>query len=298
MTDELSDLRLFVRIVAAGSLSEAARRLHSSLPSVSRRLAAMEERLGVRLIDRGTRHFNLTEEGSLLYERGAHILSELDALESEVSASIAVPRGHIRVGAPLEIGRRRFGPLIAEFTRKYPQVSVELTLTDSPIDVLGSDLDVGALFNKPTDGSMVTRTLLTSRRVVCASPEYLATHDAPTTPEDLLSHECILLMRGRRLFDRWSFQQNGTPREVQVRGSLWSDNAEVVHGWALSGCGITLKALWDIEEDLAAGRLVELLKPFSYNEVNLYIVYPTRSHLLPRVRVFIDFVVERLNGPA
>ncbi len=297
MTDELSDLRLFIRIVSAGSLSEAARRLHSSLPSVSRRLAAMEERLGVRLIDRGTRHFNLTEEGSLLHERGTNILTDLDALESEVSACIAVPQGHIRVGTLLEIGRRRFGPLVAEFTRKYPQVSVELTLTDFPVDVLGSDLDIGLLADSPTDGSMVSRKLLASRRVICASPEYIATHGVPARPEDLLSHKCLLLMFGRRVFDRWSFEENGKSREVQVRGSLWSDNAEVVHGWALAGYGIALKALWDIEEDLAAGRLIELLKPFSHDEINLYIVYPTRTHLPPRIRVFIDFLVERINGP-
>jgi DNA-binding transcriptional LysR family regulator len=296
MTDELSDLRLFVRIVAAGSLSEAARRLHSSLPSMSRRLTAMEDRLGVRLIDRGTRHFNPTEEGSLLYERGMAILNDLDDLTSQVSASIAIPQGHIRFGAPMEIGRRRFGPLIAEFTRKYPRVSVEMTLTDSPIDVLGSDVDVGVLWNKPTDGSMVVRLLLAGRGVVCASPEYLAAHGAPEKPDDLLSHECILLMFGRHLFDRWPFQEDGKQRNVQVQGSLCCDNTEVVHSWALSGCGVTMRALWDIEEDLAEGRLIELLKPYSYHEINLYIVYPTRSHLPPRIRAFIDFLVERING--
>jgi DNA-binding transcriptional LysR family regulator len=297
MTDELSDLRLFVRIVAAGNLSEAARRLHSSPPSVSRRLTAMEERLGARLIDRGTRHFNLTEEGSLMYERGMAILSDLDDLESQVSASIAIPQGHIRVGAPMEIGRRHFAPLIAEFTQKYPQVSVELTLTDGPVDVLGSDLDIGILWNKPTDGSVVVRLLMASRRVVCASPKYLAAHGTPEKPDDLLSHKCILLIFGRHIFDRWPFQEDGKRRKVQVHGAMCCDNAEVVHGWALSGCGIAMRALWDIKEDLAEGRLIELLKPFSYDEINLYIVYPTRSHLPPRVRVFIDFLVERVNGP-
>lgn len=297
MADDLSDLRLFVRIVAAGSLSETARRLNSSLPAMSRRLAAMEARLGVRLIDRGTRHFALTEEGGLLYERGAAILTELDALEAEVSARIAIPQGHIRVGAPLEIGRRRFAPLVADFSARYPRVSVELILTDSTIDVLGSDLDVGLLVERPSDGSMVTRRLLASRRVVCASPDYLAAHGTPATPADLLSHDCIRLVRGRHVFDRWVFHENGKRCEVQVRGALLSDNAEVVHGWALAGRGIALKALWDIEDDLASGRLVELLQPFAQDEVGLHVVYPTRSHLPPRVRVFIDFLAERLGGP-
>jgi len=298
MTDEFSDLRLFVRIVSAGSLSETARRLNSSLPAVSRRLAALELRLGVRLIDRGTRHFNLTEEGALLYERGVKILAQLDAAESEVSARIAVPQGHIRVGAPAEIGRRQVSPLAALFTRKYPQVTVELMLTDSYIDVLASDLDVGLLIERPTDGSLVARKLLASRRVVCASPEYLATHGVPEKPDDLLAHDCMLIVRGRHVFDRWTFRENGKLREIQVRGPLLSDNAEAAHSWALAGYGIAMKALWDIEEDLASGRLVELLKPYTESNIDLYVVYPTRAYLPPRVRVFIDFIIEHLGHSA
>lgn len=296
MTDDLSDLRLFVRMGAASSLSETARRLNSSLPAMSRRLSAMEARLGVRLIDRGTRHFTLTEEGRLLYERSLNILAELDALESEVSAKIDAPQGHMRVGAPLEIGRRRFSPIIADFSKRYPRVSVELVLSDSLIDVLGSDLDVGLLIEQPTDGGMVSRRLLTSRRVVCAAPSYLAERGLPAKLEELLAHDCIRLVRGRHIFDRWTFAENGKPRAVQVQGSLLSDNAEVVHDWALQGRGIALKALWDIEEDLAAGRLVELLAPFAHNEVNLYAVFPTRAHLPPRVRVFVDFIAQVIGA--
>jgi len=295
VADEVSDLRLFVRMVAAGSLSETARRLNSSLPAMSRRLAAMESRLGVRLIDRGTRRFTLTEEGSLLHERGVDILASIDAIEAEVSARISAPQGHIRVAAPLEIGRRRIGPLIGEFSKRYPRVTVELVLTDSLVDVTADDLDVGLLVEQPTDGSMVSRRLLASRRVVCATPQYLAEFGTPTTPEDLLRHNCILLVRGRHVWDRWTFAENGEPREVQVRGSLMTDNAEVVHGWALMHRGIVLKVLWDIQDDLREGRLVEVLAPFANNAINLYVVYPTRKHLPPRVRVFIDFMAESIG---
>src|SRR5882757_6766301 len=131
LSDEISDLRLFTRIVAAGSLSETARRIHSSLPAVSRRLAAMEERLGVRLIDRGPRRFTLTEEGGVLYERALTILRDLDAAEAEATAQAKHPRGRLRVGVPLEIGRRRVAPLVAEFTARYPGISIELVLSDS-----------------------------------------------------------------------------------------------------------------------------------------------------------------------
>jgi DNA-binding transcriptional LysR family regulator len=295
MKDEISDLRLFIRMVTAGSLSETARRLNSSLPAMSRRLVAMEARLGVRLIDRGTRHFSLTEEGSVLYERGIGILAELDAAEAEITANVSAPQGHIRVGAPLEIGRRRFAPLIAEFSKQYPQVSIELVLNDSQTDVAGDDLDVGLLTDQPTDGNVISRQLLSSRRVACAAPEYIAKHGVPEKPEDLLQHDCIRLVRGRHVYDRWTFMENNKLREVQVQGTLQTNNSEVMHEWALMGRGVVLKALWDIEDELKDGRLVEVLAPFAHNVINLYAVYPSRTHLPPRVRVFLDFVIASIN---
>jgi DNA-binding transcriptional LysR family regulator len=295
MADEISDLRLFVRMAAAGSLSETARRLNSSLPAMSRRLAALENRLGARLIDRGTRRFLLTEEGALLHERALAILAEIDQAEAEVGARILAPRGHIRVGAPLEIGRRRFAPLIGEFSGLYPDVSVELVLNDSPADVVGNDLDVALHIDQPLDGDIITRILLPSRRVVCASPAYLARHGCPERPEDLLDHQCIRLVRGRHVYDRWTFTDQGRPLEIPVRGPLSTTSAEVMHDWALAGHGIGFKALWDIEPDLAAGRLVELLGAFACNAINLHVIYPSRSHLPNRVRVFIDFIVNALD---
>ncbi|MCS4250003.1 MULTISPECIES: LysR family transcriptional regulator [unclassified Pseudomonas] len=295
MADEISDLRLFVRIVAAGSLSEAARRLHSSLPAVSRRLAGLESRLGVRLINRGSRHFSLTEEGALLHERGLFILDELDAAVAEVGTRLETPHGHIRVGAPLEIGRRRIAPLIAEFSRRYPRITVELLLSDSPADVAGDDLDVGLLTDNPSDTGMVSRRLLSSRRVVCASPDYLAQHGTPQTPQDLLHHDCLRLVRGRRIFDRWTFQENGHGLEVQIKGTLLSNNAEVIHDWAVGGSGIVLKALWDIQDDLRDGRLIALLEPYANDYLFLNAVFPSRRHLPPRVRVFLDFLADALQ---
>lgn len=296
MINDLNDLRLFVRIVAAGSLSETARRLNLSLPAVSRRLSAMEARLGARLIDRGTRHFALTEEGSLFHERGLAILSELDELEAQVSARTATPFGHVRVGAPNEIGRQRFAPLVAEFSRKYPHVTVELVLTDGRMDILGDDLDVALQVDHPDDGNIVVKKLIASRRVVCASPAYIAQHGAPTVPEDLLQHRCLLLVRGRHVFDFWPFMKNGARRDVRVRGRLFSSSAEVVHGWARAGHGVVLKALWDVEEDLASGRLVELLPDYSCNEINLYATYASRIHLPRRVRLFLDHIAAGLSA--
>jgi len=296
LSDEISDLRLFTRIVAAGSLSETARRIHSSLPAVSRRLAAMEGRLGVRLIDRGPRRFTLTEEGGVLYERALTILRDLDAAEAEATAQAKHPRGRLRVGVPLEIGRRRVAPLVAEFTARYPGISIELVLSDSRVDILEEELDVGIHVDAPQDGNLISRVLLYSSRVIVASPEYLARHPAPARPIDLLDHDCARLVRGRRVFDNWMFKEDGRVREIQVQGTLLTNNSEVMHEWALAGRAVTIKALWDVEDDIRAGRLVQLLKPFQCDELNLYATYATRTHLPPRMRLFIDFLVQEISS--
>lgn len=295
MANEISDLRLFTRIVLAGSLSETARRLNSSLPAVSRNLAALEARLGVRLIDRASRRFALTNEGSQFFERAVSILIDLDEAEAEASAKAKAPRGRLRIGAPLEIGRRQIAPLVADFTVLHPEILVELILTDSVFDVVGDELDIGLQVDPPNDGNIISRTLISSRRVVCASPDYLSRNAAPKVPADLSYHNCIRLVRGRHIIDRWLFKEGGTVREMPVHGNLLTNNAEVLHEWMLAGRGIALKAHWDIKEDLGSGRLVELLTSFTYDEICLYATLPTRNNLPFRVRMFIDFIAKALG---
>ncbi|MFC0284333.1 LysR family transcriptional regulator [Camelimonas abortus] len=296
MTHEISDLRLFVRIVAAGSLSEAARRNNGSLAAISRRLAALEERLGVRLIERGSRRFTLTEEGSTFLERAEAILRDIDAAEAEVMARSRRPRGHMRIGAPLEIGRRRIAPLVAEFTARYPDISIELILNDAHVDILEEEIDIGLFLDEPADGSLIRRILLRSRRVTVASPSYLAQRPPVLRPADLLSHDCARLIRGRRIFDRWKYRENGRPTEIRVTGRLLSNNAELIHQWAVDGHAVAYKAFWDVEEDIRAGRLVRLLEPYEHDDINLYVVYSSRAHLPPRMRLFIDFMADRIRG--
>jgi DNA-binding transcriptional LysR family regulator len=292
--DDLNDLRLFLRIVAAGSLSEAARRSQSSLPALSRRLAGMEERLGVRLIERGPRRFTLTEEGSLLLERAEAILRDLDEAEAAVTARAKHPQGHIRIGAPLEIGRNQIAPLVAEFSVSYPNISIELILNDAAVDIVEEQIDIGIFLDEPRDGGTIRRTLLRSRRVVVASPEYLAAHPPIVHPADLRNHDCARLVRGRRIFDRWLFRENGQLREIRVTGKLSSNNAEVIHEWALRGQAVAYKALWDVENDIRSGRLVRLLQAYEADETNLFAVYASRSHLPLRMRLFLDFISEGL----
>jgi DNA-binding transcriptional LysR family regulator len=158
-----------------------------------------------------------------------------------------------------------------------------------------SEIDVGLQLDPPSDGNLVSRTVLTGLRVVCASPEYLATHAPLQRPVDLLQHNCIRLVRGRHVLEHWPFREEGRLTQIQVRGSLLTNNAEVVHDWAVVGRGVGLKVLWDIEEDLRTGRLIRLLQPFECDEAKLYVTYATRTHLPPRMRLFIDFILGALK---
>lgn len=295
MEDEVSDLRLLCHLVAAGSLSEAARRWDSSTPAMSRRLAAMEARLGVRLINRTSRLFMLTEEGALLHERAVKILAEITEAEAEASAKVASPRGRIRVGAPMQFGRQRIAPLIAEFRDRYPSVGVELVLSDAGLELIEDGFDIVIRYELPHDQNVVAKKLLSNRRVVCASPAYLKRHGKPERPEDLLQHDCIRLVRGRRVFDRWAFRVDGARQEIQVSGTLSTTSGEVVRDWALASKGIALKARWDIEADIRRRRLVECLSQYSCDEITLFAVFAPGAHLPPRVRVFIDYLSAALE---
>lgn len=296
MTDDIGDLKFFCHLVAAGSLSEAARRHESSPPAMSRRLAAMETRLGVRLIDRSSRRFALTQEGALLHERALPILQAVEAAQAEISAANVTPQGLLRVGAPMQLGRRLVAPLIGQFSERHPEVTVQFTLSDIGLDVIDDGLDIAIRAGMPDDPGIVVRRLLSSRRVVCATPDYLARHGAPATPDDLLNHNCIRLMRRQRTFDEWRFQTpEGEIRNVQVSGTLLTSSGEVMHQWTLEGRGIGMKALWDVSDDLAEGRLVECLAPYAANDIALYATFPKQVYMPPRMRVFLDFLTDAMK---
>jgi DNA-binding transcriptional LysR family regulator len=295
MPDEIGELRLLTLLVAAGSLSEAARRLNSSPPAMSRRLAALEARLGVRLVERTSRQFRLTQEGERLHERGLRIVAEVDDAEAEASAQASVPRGRLRVGAPTQLGRTRIASLVSAFARTFPKVEIEYVLSDSGLDPVDDDLDVAIRIGMPDDPSLFVRKLLASRRVVCAAPSYLERHGAPKYPDDLQRHECIRLVRGRRIEDQWVFQEGGERKYVPVRGTLSTTSGEIMHAWALEGHGLTMKALWDIENDLESGQLVECLSEFACDDFALYAVLQRRPYTPARIEAYLDFMSQHLK---
>lgn len=298
MSDEISDLRLFNRIVAYESLSEAARQLNRSLPSISRRLAALESRLGVRLIDRGSRRFALTLEGSLYYQRGSSLIADLDALEAETGQSAIAPRGLLRLSAPSEIGRHRIAPLLSQLSKQYEDLSVDLLLTEETQDVLDGSLDLALQFDPPSNGNVIARHLLSSHLIACASPAYLKEHGPLTNVAELRNRRCIVLRRGHQIYDHWQFWEGETLHSVRVPPSLICSNAEVVHDWILMGRGIGIKLRCDIEKNLQRGDLVDVLPNFRGIKLDLHAVYATKTYLPLRMRVALDHLIHGLTEPS
>lgn len=290
MADEVAELQLFVEIVKAGSLSAAARALNGSPAAMSRGLSALESRLGVRLVTRTSRAFELTEEGHLFYERCERIVAEIAEAEAEASSQGKAVKGKLRIGAPMEIGRRLIAPLVARFVEKYPGIQVHLNLSASGLDVIDDGLDIALRVGLPADASVIAKKILSTRRIVCASPAYMSRHGTPRRPEDLREHDCIRLVRGRRVIDAWSFQEDGRRFELTVSGSLTTTSGEVVHKWVRAGRGVGLKAVWDIQPDLDAGTILECLKDFWCDQIDLFAICANRQHLSPRIRVFLDFI--------
>ena len=294
MADEVAELQLFVEIVKAGNLSAAARALNSSPAAMSRGLSSLESRLGVRLVTRTSRTFELTAEGHVFYERCERIIADIAEAEAEASSQGKTVKGRLRIGAPVAIGRRLVAPLVARFVEKYPDVQIHLYLSDSGLDVIDDGLDVSLRVGLPTDASVIAKKILSTRRIVCASPSYLKRHGVPRRPEDLRQHNCIRLVRGRRVIDTWLFQESGKSFEVKVNGNLTTTGGLVIHDWAKSGKGIALKAAWDIQPDLEAGTLIECLKDFWCDEIDLFAICANRQHLFPRIRIFLDYISKTL----
>jgi LysR family transcriptional activator of dmlA len=288
--DAISDFALFRAIVDAGGISAAAVVLQSSPAAVSRRLSALEAKLGVRLADRSSRRFRLTDEGLLLYERSCSILEQIRDVEAEVASRGGAARGLLKVGAPSDFGRRHLGPILALFTAQHPGVEAHLVLSDVGLENQADNCDVVLRFGLPNDPGMITRKMATTTRILCASPSYLARHGTPHWPDDLLQHNCLRLARRHHLDDLWRFRHNDSEFEVRVRGNLSSGDGAVLHAWALSGEGISWEALWDVSEDLAGSRLVHLLPEYRSSPMELYAIFGPGKPVPPRIRLFLDHI--------
>ncbi len=285
-----SEMAFFALLARCGSLSAAARELDLSTAAVSKRLAAMETRLGVRLLARTTRRVSLAPEGELYLAQARRILAEIDDMERMVAGSLAAPRGLLRVNTTLGFGRSHVGPLVSQFSRQHPEVQVQLQLTVDPPPLTEDAFDVCLHFGEPPDARVIARLIAPNRRLLCAAPAYLARHGTPKSPHDLAQHSCILIRQGEQGYGVWRLSSGRRTETVKVRGPLSTNDGEMAVAWALAGHGIVMRAEWDIARYLRSGRLQQVLEQWQTPPADIYAVYPQRHQTSARVRAFIDLL--------
>ncbi|MCR4265097.1 LysR family transcriptional regulator [Nitratireductor sp. ZSWI3] len=290
------DLSFFVLLARHESFSETARELGLSASAVSRRLARLEDRLGVRLLNRTTRRVSLTGEGEAYFVEAIRLLGEIEALEHSLSKARDTPSGLLRVNATLGFGRAYVAPTISDFLRRYPDVEVQLVLTDAPLNLVEQGFDLGIRFGEPPTSRLVMRLLQRNRRFLCAAPSYLERHGAPQSLKDLQKHACIVLRQDHDAYDVWRFDDRGaqTP-SAKVGGALSTNDGEIALGWVLDGHGIMLRSEWDIAQHIRSGRL-RIVLPEYMQTANISAVYPERHNLSAKVRVFVDHLAAQIRS--
>lgn len=287
-------LMVFVRAVEHGGFSAAAWSMGLSPSAVSKRVSGLEDRLGVRLLNRSTRRITLTDEGRVFYERARRIAADVAEAEETVVSMGSRVRGTLRVTASVAMAKAHLLPLFPEFLKRYPELHLVLELTDRPVDLADDGVDVAIRFTEQiVDTSVVARKLLTNRRVVCASRAYLDANGVPQSPEDLLDHNCLRLWTVTS-WNEWEFQGPGGVRTLRVDGNFEANSADAVYHAALAGLGIARLSTYLVGDDLRSGRLVQLLPEHVHQKADILAVYPDRRNLAPKARAFIDFLAERL----
>ncbi len=291
--DHPSDMALFQRVLRLGSLSAAARDAGLTPAAISKRLAGMEARLGVRLLHRTTRRISLTDEGELYAQLSARILAEIAEMEDTVSLRRAAPRGLLRVNATFGFGRRWVAPLVSDFAAAHPEVEVQLQLTERPIALEAEGFDVDIRVGGAVEPHLIARRIAPGERVVCATPAYLERHGTPAAPRDLARFDCVVLRDNDAAFGVWKFTGPRGSETVKVRGRFSSNDGEIVHAWVLRGHGIMLRSTWDVAANLASGKLVRLLPDWKAPDANIYAVYSAKGRQSARVRAFIEYLASR-----
>ena len=297
--DQFKQIATFVHVVQRGSLSAAARHEGIAPAMVSRRLDALEARLGVKLLQRTTRRVSLTPEGSAYVEACQRILRELEDADSAVSARGVEASGHLKITAPAGFGRKFVAPLVAHFVQLHPKVGVALDLSDRIADLLAEGLDCAIRFGEDADSSLVRLQLGESRRVVVAAPSYLKRAGTPTHPRDLVHHACLSLGNPAASSQHrgWLFSIEDRLQGFRPGGPLECNDGAVLHDWTLAGLGLAWRSLWEVGDDIADGRLVSVLDPYVAPPTRVYCVFPARKHLPLRVRLFVDFVKASFSLP-
>lgn len=280
-------LKLFIRIASTLNISQAGEELGLSPAVASAHINKLEQGLGVRLLHRTTRQVTLSEEGRVFLPYAEDVLAGIEAAKAAVGIGQASPIGTVRVTASAAFGRQHLIPAIKAFLEQHPKVQVDLCLSDNIVDMVEGGFDVALRSAALEDSSFFARKLAVDRRIVCASPEYIAEHGAPATPQDLVHHQCISF----RNLDNWAFHTSTGKLHIKTHGRLRTDNGEAMRDACRAGMGLTINSTWNVYEYLLSGELVEILPDFPLaRETAIWAVYPSSRLLAPRVKLFIDFL--------
>ncbi len=294
----LNNIALFLQIVEKGSLTAAGRESGLSSTTVSERLAALESHFGVVLLNRTTRAISLTEEGRTLVEGAKRVLGEVEELETRIRHGAQTLSGPIRISVPIDMGRAVVSNEVDRFVADHPQISIEVLLSDGYVDIVNEGVDIALRFGRVNDSSLRVRHLGLIRRLVCASPDYLQRHGPPASPADLMNHNCLLMRFGRHLDNVWRFGKHPAQQIITVRGNRIANDGALVRQWGVAGLGIVLKSELDVESDIKAGRLVEILAEFAPPPAPLQMLFPPSRAQPARVRSLADQLASSLGRPA
>src|SRR5260370_2874592 len=294
--ERVGGFEVFVSVVAKKRFERAAEALNTSPANVTRYVKDLESHLGTRLLNRSPRKLSLTETGKALYERGKIIVDEVAEVEALTSSSTVVPRGRLRINAPLSFGIRHLAPLWPKFMEKYPHVDLDVDLIDRVIDIVEEGYDMTVRVSRGGSASVVARKLATSRHIVCASPAYLLRHGRPDSPADLTKHICIGYTYAPHA-EEWRFTDDrGKTHDVKISIGMQSNNCDTVRAAALAGRGIILQPTFMIGDDVRKGRLEPLLSEYHLPDAEVLAVYPTSRHLSAKVRVMVYFLIDAFKG--
>lgn len=291
------NIRTFVRVYELGSMSAAGRDLRISPAVTSSRISQLEDHLGVRLFQRTTRNLNATEQGKAFYRGACEVLESVEAAEAQVIDLTDRPRGSLFVAAPLGAGRRLIAPLVPEFLKEYPEVSVRLRLSDRKVDLTTEGLDLAYFLGQPEDSNLRIRKIADVQRVLCAAPDYIKARGHPRSGEDIVrdKHECLNLRFPGATEFQWPLMTPSGPKRFRVAGRYESDDGDILVDWALGGHGITLKPVFEVAQHLESGALVVVGEDTPPEPIQMACLYTHRRHQDPKTRLFMEFVSDRIS---
>jgi DNA-binding transcriptional LysR family regulator len=294
---KLKQLESFVSVATRGSLTAAAKAEGVAPAIMGRRLDALESRLGVKLLVRTTRRISLTHEGSAFLEDCQRLLIDVANAEASVSAGGVKASGHLRITAPAGFGRRHVAPLVTRFREQHADVTISLNLSDRVVDLAGEGFDCAIRVGDMPDSSLVSVRMADNRRLCVATPDYLRRHGTPQQPSELARFDCLTLSSDASQTRGWAFRINGELQHLKPGGPLDCSDGQVLHDWCLAGYGIAWRSTWEVEAEIAAGKLVAVLQDFDAPANGIFAVFPQRKHLPLRVRLWIDFLKHSYGQP-